>query len=45
MDVVKGKHVGEQVHADTLVDKHNFDFPLLDTLTLSNNNYNTNNNY
>lgn len=34
MDFVKGKHVGEQVHADTLVDKHNFDIPLLDTLTI-----------
>ena len=33
-DFIRGKHVGEQVHADTLVDKHDFDVPLLDTLTL-----------
>jgi hypothetical protein len=33
-DLVRGKHTGEQVHADTLVDKHNFDIPLMDTLTI-----------
>ena len=31
---LKGKTTGEQVMADTLVDKHDFDVPLLDTLTI-----------
>lgn len=34
MNYIKGKKTGEHVMADTLVDKHNFDIPLLDTITL-----------
>ena len=35
LNYIRGKRTGEQVVADTLVDKHNFDIPLLDTLTIN----------